>query len=105
MGAGRLAELGEPGVERGGRSTRGGNCEKQRLGSDDRAAARTDGRSIGWMVCVGRAHDPAIVSQILLMGFVRFIAVQGGHMVPIVLWLLGVPLSLIIVLFVLGVGR
>jgi hypothetical protein len=26
-------------------------------------------------------------------------------MVPIILWLLGVPLSLIIVLFVLGVGR
>ena len=36
------------------------------------------------------------------MGPVR-IGVKGGHMVPIALWLLGVPGLLIIILLVLGV--
>ena len=30
---------------------------------------------------------------------------EGGEMVLILLWLLGVPLTLILILFLIGVGR
>ncbi len=57
------------------------------------------------MVGFGRTDDLAIISQAHVKARLLHLH-QGGYlMVPIVLWLLGVPLSLIIVLFVLGVGR
>jgi hypothetical protein len=35
----------------------------------------------------------------------RYLTVEGPDMLYILLWLLGVPLTLIVLLFLLGIGR
>jgi hypothetical protein len=63
------------------------------------AACRDGGRSRG-----RRAPDTSLArGSHLLQNEARRLGAEGGSKMPIILWLLGVPLSLIVILWLLGV--
>ena len=108
---------GRPGLGRRGSPCRSGNrAGNAQYGSRNRGrlADRPDGRGHRRLDGLGRAHDAHLLpasrphdSSRGRQGLIPTDSINGKEIVMalILLWLLGAPLTLIVILFLLGIGR